>query len=933
MNADMNEVFNYQGRPSSGSHDSTLPDPFVSYATTAYPRNMENVLRLCEYMWLHAGDFKMALQRISRYFITKVEFDGKVSDKEKKRWEEFLNDKLKIITVLSTIADDFLCFHGDVTTTTRDGVFKLRDLAGRTVDVLSRDGVYRPATFKQFGRQSLMEIEFSDGRTLLATPEHQWEVKNHAGKLVTLPTMRLLPGHHIPRTVAPRPEQNEEFYEGVRHGFTFGDGTLYNEGKQAVALFYGKKDKAVLKYFEGHGCPPTYYPERDYIRVNGLPAYYKQLPENWRSASYWYGFVCGFLAADGSVDTYGCAILTQKSKATLEAIAAQLPRIGMVAGPIRGHERTADFTRINGKTAVYTSVMHYVTLLKQYMQPQDFLAEAHRAKFDKHNKKTNYGQFVAVKEVRETGIVDDVFCCVEPETHMFVVDNGILTSNCYGNSFTTVYLPFNRVLICSKCSLTRAMETVKDFQFDLQKLEFKVECPACKTSTTHTHKDLRSMDESGINIIRWNHHEIQLIHDFMSGSTEFIWIISPDLREHIRRGRTFWIRKMPWEVVKAVRDNAHFKFGNQVLFHMKEDTIAGVRNRGWGIPRLLALFKDVYYLQILKRFNEAFALDYIMPFRMITPAKATGADPLMQYDLSDFNAQMQSMIREHRKDPAGYHVLPFPVQYQTMSGEGAQMSPFQLIKQGSMDLMNATGVPIDLFQGSMQLNCAPTALRLFQATWPHLVSALNSWLQWFVDKISEVFGWEHVKVRLQPVTYADDLDRKGMLINLAASQQVSKQTAFASMGVDPKEEQRRMLEETRMQNDTQKEFEQDEAQKAELQQLSETGAAGAGQQSPMAMDPGQAGVQPMGGQPGLQMPGQGPGPVTPGEVMSQADQLAQQLMAMPEGARKGQLINLKRTNPMLHGVVKQKMVDMTQQAASMGVAQMRQQAQGAPAVQ
>lgn len=600
MNTDMNEMFSYQSRsPGYGSNNSVLPDPFVSYATTAYPRNMENVLRLCEYMWLHAGDFKMALQRISRYFITKVEFEGKISDKEKKRWEEFLNDKLQIGTLLGTIADDFLA---------------------------------------------------------------------------------------------------------------------------------------------------------------------------------------------------------------------------------------------------------------------------------------------------------------------------------YGNSFTTVYLPFTRLLICNTCGFTQAMDSVKDFDFDLQKMEFRLNCPACKKVTSHKHKDLRSMDESKLHVIRWNHHEMQMVHDFMSGATEFLWIISPDLREHIRRGRAFWVRKMPWEVIKAIRDNAHFKFGDGVLYHMKEDTIAGVRNRGWGIPRLLALFKDVYYLQILKRFNEALALDYIVPFRIITPAKATGADPLMQYDLSDFSMQMQNMIKEHRRDPSGYHTLPFPVNYQALSGEGVQMSPVQLIKQGSMDLMNATGVPMELFQGTMQLQAAPTALRLFQATWPHLTCSLNGWLQWLVDKISEVFGWEHVKVHLQPVTYADDLDRKGMLLQMASAQQISKQTAFASFGIDPREEQRRMMEETRIQSETQKEFEADEMKKQELQQLSESAnqgvAGGMGGQVPPPQD--------MGGQPGMVMPGQGPGAVTPNEVMSQADDMAQQLFTMPETARKSQLIQLKRSNPMLHGVVKQKLVDMAQQAASQGVSQARQ---------
>ena len=65
----------------------------------------------------------------------------------------------------------------------------------------------------------------------------------------------------------------------------------------------------------------------------------------------------------------------------------------------------------------------------------------------------------------------------------------------------------------------------------------------------------------------------------------------------------------------------------------------------------------------------------------------------------------------------------------------------------------------------------------------------------------------------------------------------------------------------------------------------------------------------------------------PEELMQQAEELAQQLMSMPETARKSELINLKNTNPILHAQVKQIMTDMTQQASSAGVSQMRQEMQ------
>ena len=625
MNSDIGELFNYQNKSPSTGSNSLLPDPFVMYSSTAYPRSIESVLRLCEYMWLHAGQFKMAMQRVVRYFLTKVEIDGRISDKEKSKYTEFLNDQLGIMNVLGILADDFIC---------------------------------------------------------------------------------------------------------------------------------------------------------------------------------------------------------------------------------------------------------------------------------------------------------------------------------YGNSFSSLYLPFNRILFCTKCSLSRAMDNVKEFKFDSSKKQFSVYCPACSEKTIHTHKDIRSMDESRIRVIRWNPHEIQLTHDFLSGSTAFIWTITPDIKTRIKEGNPFYVKRMPWEVIEAVGLGTYFEFTDGIVHHMKEDTIAGVRNRGWGIPRVLALFKDIYYVQLLKRYNEALAMDYIVPFRVLSPQKGTSADPMMHYDMNSWSNSLQGMLAQHRKDPAGWHTVPFPINYQVLGGEGQALSPFQLIKQGTIDMMDAAGVPGELFQGTMAINSAPTALRLFQATWPQIPYALNRWLQWLVDKLSETFGWEKVKARLQPVAYADDLDRKGMLMQLAAGQQISQQTAFAGFGIDPMEETRRMLEETRRKMAIQREFEEQENKKQELQDtMSQIATPQA------AMMQGQPGAMPMGaaqggapmqggapaggadapiaaGMPGLIQQGAGPGPVSPEQLLNQAQQIAQQLVATPETQRKSQMIQLKRTNPLLHSVVKQQMTNLTQQAASAGVDQMRQQAQG-----
>jgi hypothetical protein len=43
-------------------------------------------------------------------------------------------------------------------------------------------------------------------------------------------------------------------------------------------------------------------------------------------------------------------------------------------------------------------------------------------------------------------------------------------------------------------------------------------------------------------------------------------------------------------------------------------------------------------------------------------------------------------------------------------------------------LLNDAGTPIELYNGSLQLQTAPVALRLFEATWHHLVHDANAFL-------------------------------------------------------------------------------------------------------------------------------------------------------------------------------------------------------------
>ena len=516
----------------------------------------------------------------------------------------------------------------------------------------------------------------------------------------------------------------------------------------------------------------------------------------------------------------------------------------------------------------------------------------------------------------------------------------------YGNSIVSLRVPFRRYLRCPKCRIEQPIDRIN---YDWTDWKFHGRCPSpkCTYSGEFQRIDRRSVEQDKLRIKRWSPHEIKLLYHPVSDETIYYWDIPPWFRGEITKGTKFYLEDTPWEIIEAIRDKNLFRFHPGVLHHMAEHTLVGVRCFGWGIPRIMGSFKQAWYLQVLKRYNEAIALDYIVPFRVLTPAPGTSreADPILHMNLPRFQSQVLAMFRQHRRDPASIHALPFPVQMQMLGADGKSLAPIELIDKGTDELLNGQGFPAELYRGTLQVQAMPTALRLFERTWVHMVTSMNELLLWLCDKVSDLMNWENMKARLQPVTYADDLERKQIQLQLAAGQQISRQTAWAPFNINFREEIKRLFEEEQYAQDQMAKFQEAQAQKQQLQGVMTQGAMGSVPgMMPGAMMPGGAppGAMPPGGAPpGAMPPGGAPvggipagaapmsaGQVTPEDLMMQAEQIAQQMLSMPYEMRRSELLKIKKSNETLHALVVSKMEQIRQQARTQGGYQMLQQTLG-----
>jgi len=544
----------------------------------------------------------------------------------------------------------------------------------------------------------------------------------------------------------------------------------------------------------------------------------------------------------------------------------------------------------------------------------------------------------------------------------------------YGTSFLSVIAPTRRYLRCGThdCGFEAPIAAVMNtpiYNFKWSSGTIHASCPRCKKSSEWTQVTRRSFEPERIQLKRWNPFEMEIEWYPYTDNANYIWKIPPYFKRHIARGDNIVLEDTPWEVVEAALHNQNIKFGSDEIYAIKEPTLAGHYVRGWGVSRVLTHFRQAWYLAVLHRHNEAIALDYIMPLRLLSPDTHSGGgsiigDPMHGADLGSFNAKLQGALQAHRNNPTGWMMSPYPVKYQFIGSGGDALVPHEMINQGKTDLLDAIGVPVELYKANLSVQTGPVAIRIMEANWAHLLFTFNRTLQWIADKLSVIMSWDPAKVHLVKPSLADDIDRQLARLQLMLSGEISRTTGYKTVGLDFKDEtQKKFEDEQLIAEETERAQEIIERQGMGKQMaMGEMGGMPGGMQGGMPMGGGgmPAGGMPMGGGgmpqgggapagappvPGMppnpvdailaQVPMVGGGTLTPMDLEASAGPIAQSIFMLPPGQRISALRRLKQMQPALHSLVKSYLEQMDNQARQQGkeTAQMAAQQTGQGMVQ
>lgn len=313
------------------------------------------------------------------------------------------------------------CFSGDTKLVTDLGVRSFNSFAdGAVIKVKDKNGVWREATVKKYGKQKMFDVTFKtpkSEKTVTCTQNHRWILDT--GEVTTNLRVgdKLFPltdsaSNYVPSTL--------EELRAFCFGFVLGDGCDCSDKGVQVRLCNNKNE--YLEYFIKAGY--KYYQvtnSNDYVAYNRTE-YSKQsfLNNNaWKllSLDQKIALFHGYYCADGRKNNHSISTTDNRLMTMIEEISALAGYyIGSKFEEHRHSNYVEDF-----------SITTYSFIIEQKAKNWLWTVKEIKPHYNKKYKDNRQGRENSFKTCNPAM---DAWCVEEPVTHTFTLSNGMVTGNC-----------------------------------------------------------------------------------------------------------------------------------------------------------------------------------------------------------------------------------------------------------------------------------------------------------------------------------------------------------------------------------------------------------------------------------------------------------------------------------------------------------------------
>ena len=373
-----------------------------------------------------------------------------------------------------------------------------------------------------------------------------------------------------------------------------------------------------------------------------------------------------------------------------------------------------------------------------------------------------------------------------------------LDLTCYGNAFVTIHFPFSRLLECGIC---KSRSPWKAVQKKIENLVVKGKCPKCKMGSNMKIVDIPFKSVDHIRLIRINPEFMDIKYNETTGRHTYLYSIPDRLKRQIMAGDPDIMEDTPLIYIDAIKQKRKIKMAPDNIFHLKNPTLAG-KDMGWGMPRIAVALKDLYHYYVLRRGQEAVMHEHIVPFDIIFPQANGKMDPYVNVNLATWKKQIESELANRRRDPNYKSILPFPIGFERIGGDGKSLLLTPEMDFLSKIIVGACGIPQEfVYGGTMNWSGSSISLRTLENDFLHQRNGLLQMNIWVMERVRLYLGVATPKaMRFTDFKMADDMQKLQVMVNMAAQDKLPWEDVQREYGRDPMVVRRKIEEEKAFQS-------------------------------------------------------------------------------------------------------------------------------------
>ena len=355
----------------------------------------------------------------------------------------------------------------------------------------------------------------------------------------------------------------------------------------------------------------------------------------------------------------------------------------------------------------------------------------------------------------------------------------------YGNAFISVNMKFERYLLCPSCGTEHAYDKVN---FRWRNYEFHGNCPKCNSTVIFKIKDQYLNNPEFLKFVRWSPENIDLDYDDLSGTTTYYYKIPALTRKKIQTGNKKMLKTTPELFIKALKEKKKVELDPTNVYHFKRPTLAE-DNMGWGKPIMLASLSDIWYMQTLKRGNEAIAAEHVVPFRALYPSSQGTIDPFTSMNMAQWKGKLQSSLEAWKQDPNHIAIFPIPIGSQNIGGDSKMLSVTPELKYLEESIINSLGIPVEFIKGGASWSGSSVSLRIVENHFINYRNLLEDFVNFFViKKVHSFLKYPETTIHFKKLRMADDTESKRVTMELGESGKLSTPKVLDELGYDFEEE-------------------------------------------------------------------------------------------------------------------------------------------------